>query len=215
MRPRPSGRTTCSAALPDAPTIMLPQIEPWLPAERLRREYDAIGFFLSGHPLDDYATVLKRLRVQSWAEFSPRGEDRRDRRQGRRHRGVAHGAAHQDRQQDGHHGPVRSDRPFRGGAVLRRAGAISRRAGAGRCGAAAARRRAAGRGRPRPRAARRAAGCRRGQDPEGPADLPARHQAAGVDRQAAADAGGRRRAAGPRPADRLSARGRATATSRW
>ncbi len=54
----------------DAPTIMLPQIEPWLPAERLRREYDAIGFFLSGHPLDDYVTVLKRLRVQSWAEFS-------------------------------------------------------------------------------------------------------------------------------------------------
>ncbi len=54
----------------DAPAIMLPQIEPWLPAERLRREYDAIGFFLSGHPLDDYATVLKRLRVQSWAEFS-------------------------------------------------------------------------------------------------------------------------------------------------
>jgi DNA polymerase-3 subunit alpha len=49
---------------------MLPQIEPWLPAERLRREYDAIGFFLSGHPLDDYATVLKRLRVQTWAEFS-------------------------------------------------------------------------------------------------------------------------------------------------
>jgi len=54
----------------DAPSIMLPQVEPWLPADRLRREYDAIGFFLSGHPLDDYATVLKRLRVQSWAEFS-------------------------------------------------------------------------------------------------------------------------------------------------
>ncbi|HYZ43167.1 MAG TPA: DNA polymerase III subunit alpha, partial [Stellaceae bacterium] len=54
----------------DAPTLMLPQIEPWLPADRLRREYDAIGFFLSGHPLDDYATILKRLRVQSWAEFS-------------------------------------------------------------------------------------------------------------------------------------------------
>jgi DNA polymerase-3 subunit alpha len=54
----------------DAPTIMLPQIEGWLPAERLRREYDAIGFFLSGHPLDDYAIVLKRLRVQTWAEFS-------------------------------------------------------------------------------------------------------------------------------------------------
>jgi DNA polymerase-3 subunit alpha len=50
--------------------IILPNVEPWLPAERLRREYEAVGFFLSGHPLDDYATVLKKLRVQSWAEFS-------------------------------------------------------------------------------------------------------------------------------------------------
>ena len=50
--------------------IALPQVEPWLPAERLRREYEAVGFFLSGHPLDDYAAVLKKLRVQSWAEFS-------------------------------------------------------------------------------------------------------------------------------------------------
>jgi DNA polymerase III subunit alpha len=50
--------------------IVLPNIEPWLPAERLRREYEAIGFFLSGHPLDDYAAVLKKLRVQPWAEFA-------------------------------------------------------------------------------------------------------------------------------------------------
>jgi DNA polymerase-3 subunit alpha len=53
-----------------AEPLRLPAVEPWLPAERLRREYDAIGFFLSGHPLDDYAAALKRLRVQSWAEFS-------------------------------------------------------------------------------------------------------------------------------------------------
>ena len=64
------GQSDMFGGAADAPTIMLPQIDPWLPAERLRREYDAIGFFLSGHPLDDYATVLKRLRVQSWAEFS-------------------------------------------------------------------------------------------------------------------------------------------------
>jgi DNA polymerase III subunit alpha len=50
--------------------INLPQIEPWLPAERLRRERDAVGFYLSGHPLEDYAAVLKKLRVQPWAEFS-------------------------------------------------------------------------------------------------------------------------------------------------
>jgi len=50
--------------------ITLPAVEPWLPAERLKKEYDAIGFFLTGHPLDDYAAALKRLRVQSWADFS-------------------------------------------------------------------------------------------------------------------------------------------------
>ena len=33
--------------------------QPWLPAERLQREFDAIGFFLSGHPLDDYAAVAR------------------------------------------------------------------------------------------------------------------------------------------------------------
>ncbi|MEJ2374574.1 MAG: DNA polymerase III subunit alpha [Pseudolabrys sp.] len=50
--------------------IKLPSVEPWLPADRLKREYDAVGFFLSGHPLDDYAGVLKKLRVQPWAEFA-------------------------------------------------------------------------------------------------------------------------------------------------
>ena len=57
------------AATPHSP-IAISTMEPWLPAERLQREYDAIGFFLSGHPLDDYAAALKRLRVQSWGEFS-------------------------------------------------------------------------------------------------------------------------------------------------
>ena len=50
--------------------LPLASIEPWLAAARLKHEYDAIGFFLTGHPLDDYAATLKRLRVQSWAEFS-------------------------------------------------------------------------------------------------------------------------------------------------
>src|SRR5260370_32011387 len=29
-----------------------------------------MGFFLSGHPLDDYPAALKRMGVQSWAEFA-------------------------------------------------------------------------------------------------------------------------------------------------
>ena len=50
--------------------VRLPAVEPWLPAERLQKEFDAIGFFLTGHPLDDYAAALKRMRVQSFAEFA-------------------------------------------------------------------------------------------------------------------------------------------------
>ena len=52
------------------PPLGLLAVEPWLPAERLQKEFEAIGFFLSGHPLDDYAAALKRLRVQSWVEFA-------------------------------------------------------------------------------------------------------------------------------------------------
>jgi DNA polymerase-3 subunit alpha len=51
-------------------SLPIPHTQPWLPAERLQKEFDAIGFFLSGHPLDDYAGALKRMRVQLWAEFS-------------------------------------------------------------------------------------------------------------------------------------------------
>jgi DNA polymerase-3 subunit alpha len=51
-------------------TIAIPAVESWLAADRLRREYDAIGFFLSGHPLDEYMPLLQKLKVQSWTEFS-------------------------------------------------------------------------------------------------------------------------------------------------
>ena len=50
--------------------LAIPPASAWLPAERLQREYDAIGFFLTGHPLDDYAPLLKQLRLQSWVDFA-------------------------------------------------------------------------------------------------------------------------------------------------
>ncbi|MGH6799813.1 MAG: DNA polymerase III subunit alpha, partial [Methylocella sp.] len=49
--------------------FVVPKVEPWPLAERLRREFESVGFFLSGHPLDAYAATLSRLRVQRWAEF--------------------------------------------------------------------------------------------------------------------------------------------------
>ncbi len=42
---------------------------PWPDAEKLKREFDAVGFFLSGHPLEAYSSALKRLRATRWAEF--------------------------------------------------------------------------------------------------------------------------------------------------
>jgi DNA polymerase-3 subunit alpha len=50
--------------------LLLPVVEPWLAAEKLKREHDAVGFYLSAHPLDEYGAVLAKMRVQTWAEFS-------------------------------------------------------------------------------------------------------------------------------------------------
>ncbi len=40
----------------------------WPPLERLANEYKAIGFYLSSHPLEGYASALKALRVKSYAQ---------------------------------------------------------------------------------------------------------------------------------------------------
>ena len=54
------------------PAPRLPMPEDWLPNERLREEHMAIGFYLSGHPLDDYAGALKRKKVLTLVELEQR-----------------------------------------------------------------------------------------------------------------------------------------------
>ncbi len=49
--------------------LPLPPVEPWLPSERLTREYDAVGTFLTGHPLDEYQSVLQTRKVRPISEF--------------------------------------------------------------------------------------------------------------------------------------------------
>ncbi len=48
----------------------LPLTQVWDSSDRLQREFDAIGFYLSGHPLDEYRLALKRLGVKTWAEVT-------------------------------------------------------------------------------------------------------------------------------------------------
>ncbi|MFV0244883.1 MAG: DNA polymerase III subunit alpha [Qingshengfaniella sp.] len=52
----------------DLPEPRLHPVEDWLPTERLAEEHVAIGFYLSGHPLDDYMAPLKRDGVLTLAE---------------------------------------------------------------------------------------------------------------------------------------------------
>ena len=50
----------------------LPDVADWPAIERLGHEFEAIGFYLSAHPLDAYAKALKRLKVTEWAELASR-----------------------------------------------------------------------------------------------------------------------------------------------
>jgi DNA polymerase-3 subunit alpha len=52
----------------------LKSVEPWVGPDRLDQELSAVGFYLSGHPLDDMAQALKRKRVTFVAEAVPLAE---------------------------------------------------------------------------------------------------------------------------------------------
>ncbi|MFV2092838.1 MAG: OB-fold nucleic acid binding domain-containing protein, partial [Hyphomicrobiales bacterium] len=58
-----------------APDIQLPPAEPWDPLERLNQEFEAVGFYLSGHPLDAHEELLSRAKISSWREFETAARD--------------------------------------------------------------------------------------------------------------------------------------------
>ena len=52
----------------------LPSVEPWTGPEQLDEELSAVGFYLTGHPLEDMAEVMRRKRVVLMAEAQERAE---------------------------------------------------------------------------------------------------------------------------------------------
>ena len=58
----------------DLPEPRMVPVEDWLPAERLGEEFKAVGFYLSGHPLDDYMGPLKRKGVITLDEVRAKAE---------------------------------------------------------------------------------------------------------------------------------------------
>ncbi len=50
--------------------ISFPSYAPWLASEKLHREFQVLGFYLSAHPLDTYNAMLAKMRVQNFADFA-------------------------------------------------------------------------------------------------------------------------------------------------
>ena len=47
----------------------MPDVKPWTQKEICTQEKNAIGFFLSTHPLDDYQNILSDLGIRNLADF--------------------------------------------------------------------------------------------------------------------------------------------------
>ncbi|MFN3280610.1 MAG: DNA polymerase III subunit alpha [Tabrizicola sp.] len=58
----------------DIPEPRLPFRDDWLPTERLAQEHQAVGFYLSGHPLGDYMSALRRKGVETLAQVTAKAE---------------------------------------------------------------------------------------------------------------------------------------------
>ena len=61
-----------SAGAVEAPS--LPEIADWQKMDRLTEEFEATGLYLSGHPLDDFTPIMKRLKVKTKADIISAGK---------------------------------------------------------------------------------------------------------------------------------------------
>ncbi|HEV2562215.1 MAG TPA: DNA polymerase III subunit alpha [Rhizomicrobium sp.] len=74
-RERETGQSTLfGEAVESASDLRLAPIEDWPAHERLSEEFSAIGFYLSGHPLDGYEAALRRVGAVTYGALL---EDRR------------------------------------------------------------------------------------------------------------------------------------------
>ena len=66
---RSSGQVSLFGGVEEEPFRLPTGIAVWNSTERADRELAAIGFHLSAHPLDAYADLFEKLRVQRWSDF--------------------------------------------------------------------------------------------------------------------------------------------------
>src|SRR5205814_3815688 len=58
----------------DAARPRLAKCDPWTPVERLDEELAAVGFYLSGHPLDDMVDALRKRRTELYSDAVVKAE---------------------------------------------------------------------------------------------------------------------------------------------
>lgn len=71
---RASSQSSLFGSDSEAVRPRLPKTEPWIGPDQLDQELAAVGFYLSGHPLDDMIEVLRRKRTTLVAEAAALAE---------------------------------------------------------------------------------------------------------------------------------------------
>ncbi|HHG90739.1 MAG TPA: DNA polymerase III subunit alpha [Devosia sp.] len=74
-RNRSEGISDMFATNEPEPIGLNPNFSAWTSTQRLERERSAIGFHLSGHPLEEYADLFAKEKVVPWLEFECRARD--------------------------------------------------------------------------------------------------------------------------------------------
>jgi len=82
QRERESGQTNLLALLAGGPSTgnnhvqddKYPPCDEWMPKELLANEKEALGFYISGHPLDRYAGEIRRFTNATAANCTQKGE---------------------------------------------------------------------------------------------------------------------------------------------
>lgn len=59
-----------AAAVGVAPARAMPKVQDWTPQEKLRGEKETIGFYVSGHPLDEFAWKVRELTALDTASLA-------------------------------------------------------------------------------------------------------------------------------------------------
>ncbi len=69
-RERDSAQVSLFGEVQKQPDRALPKVDQWTMPDRLAREFSAIGFYMSAHPLDEFKQTLQRLRCVPYAELA-------------------------------------------------------------------------------------------------------------------------------------------------